>query len=178
MTKPDKPMKTKDRILQGAKQYLAEHGLAGFTVRSVAKEAGVNQGLVHHYFGSKENLVLELIDHVVEAPFEQVKKTALDKSTEEIRTIILKYLLQNNELINLMIEFIYLAQHSPVIREKIKQIMKVRREFFTGLLGIENEEDRYAFNAGIFGIIFVHRIDGKVDVNTAIRKLFERFQLL
>ncbi|MEY2475903.1 MAG: hypothetical protein QOG87_1218 [Actinomycetota bacterium] len=37
-------------------------GHAGLTTRSVAKEAGVNHGLVHYYFGSMESLLLRVLE--------------------------------------------------------------------------------------------------------------------
>jgi len=55
-------MKTRDKIIKGAKDFLLREGQAGVTVRAIAAEAGVNPGLVHHYFGSKENLIIALID--------------------------------------------------------------------------------------------------------------------
>lgn len=171
-------MKTKERILFGAKEFLRKNGQVGFTVRAIAKEADVNPGLVHHYFGSKENLVLELVDYVAEEPFQKIKQFSVGKTKEEIRNIILEFMLKNSELISLMIEFIYFAQHSPVVKQKVKDIMRVRREFMTEILGIENDEERYAFNAGLFGIIFVNRMDENVDLEVAIQKLFERFNLM
>jgi AcrR family transcriptional regulator len=171
-------MNTKDKILEGAKSYLLKHGQVGFTVRSVATEAGVNQGLVHHYFGSKENLVLELIDSVVTKPFAIAKELIAGQPKSEIRNVILNVLLRNNELINLLIEFIYFAQHSPAIKSKIKLVMQERREYFANALGIKDESDKYAFNAGLFGIILVNRIDEKNDIETSISKLFERFELI
>jgi len=37
-------------------------GYAGITTRSVAAEAGVNHGLVHYYFGSMEELLLQVLE--------------------------------------------------------------------------------------------------------------------
>ena len=37
-------------------------GYSAITTRSVAKEAGVNHGLVHYYFGSMENLLLRVLE--------------------------------------------------------------------------------------------------------------------
>lgn len=171
-------MKTKDKILEGAKSYLLKHGQFGFSIRSIATEAGVNQGLVHHYFGSKENLVLELIDSVVTKPFEIAKEQINNLPKKEIKNVVLNVLIRNGELINLFIEFIYFAQHSPAIKSKIKEVMRERREYFTNALGIIDENEKYAFNAGLFGIIFVNRIDEKNDIESSINKLFERFSLI
>ncbi|NDE60146.1 MAG: TetR family transcriptional regulator, partial [Acidimicrobiia bacterium] len=48
---------TEDRLLAAAGDLLVEVGPHGATVREIARRAGVNHGLVHHYFGSKEGLL-------------------------------------------------------------------------------------------------------------------------
>lgn len=41
---------------------LVRDGYAGITTRRVAAEAGVNHGLVHYYFGSMEELLLQVLE--------------------------------------------------------------------------------------------------------------------
>jgi len=47
-------------LLDAAERLLIETGYAGLTTRKVAAEAGVNHGLVHYYFGSMEELLLQV----------------------------------------------------------------------------------------------------------------------
>ena len=49
---------TRSTILDAARSAFAERGLAGTTIRSVASAAGVDASLVHHYFGTKDELFL------------------------------------------------------------------------------------------------------------------------
>src|SRR3954464_9077831 len=49
---------TRAAILSGARTLFAAHGYAGTSVRAVAAEAGVDAALVHHYFGTKDDLFL------------------------------------------------------------------------------------------------------------------------
>src|SRR4029453_5925987 len=44
------------RIRDAAIRLFAERGIAGTTVRDIAREAGVSPGLLRHHFGSKEAL--------------------------------------------------------------------------------------------------------------------------
>ncbi|WP_299847523.1 TetR/AcrR family transcriptional regulator [uncultured Paracoccus sp.] len=46
----------RDRILDEAGLAFAEAGFAGARTRDIAARAGVNQGLIRYYFGSKEQL--------------------------------------------------------------------------------------------------------------------------
>ncbi|BBY16407.1 TetR/AcrR family transcriptional regulator [Mycolicibacterium litorale] len=45
------------RILAAARTEFAEHGVAGTTIRAVARSADVDPALVYHYFGSKDGLL-------------------------------------------------------------------------------------------------------------------------
>ena len=53
---------TRAAILTAARSRFAEHGFAGTTIRAVAGDAGVDAALVHHYFGSKDDLFLAALE--------------------------------------------------------------------------------------------------------------------
>ncbi|MFP2933987.1 TetR/AcrR family transcriptional regulator [Pyxidicoccus sp. 3LG] len=48
----------RERLIAAGYRVLAERGYDATTVKEVARVAGVNQGLVHYYFGSKDALLL------------------------------------------------------------------------------------------------------------------------
>ncbi|HEX6249733.1 MAG TPA: TetR family transcriptional regulator [Nocardioidaceae bacterium] len=50
---------TRGEILAAARASFADAGYAGTSIRGVAAAAGVDPALVHHYFGSKDDLFLE-----------------------------------------------------------------------------------------------------------------------
>lgn len=49
---------TRAQILAAARESFASQGFARATMRGIAKDAGVDAALVHHYFGSKDDLFL------------------------------------------------------------------------------------------------------------------------
>ncbi|MEY4163016.1 MAG: hypothetical protein RI939_1745, partial [Actinomycetota bacterium] len=53
------------RLVVAAAEMIAEVGPRASTVRAVARRAGVNHGLVHHYFGGKEGLLRAAMTHLV-----------------------------------------------------------------------------------------------------------------
>ena len=53
-------------LLDAAERLLVTVGYAGITTRILAKEAGLNHGLVHYYFGSMENLLLRTLERFTE----------------------------------------------------------------------------------------------------------------
>jgi TetR/AcrR family transcriptional regulator, regulator of biofilm formation and stress response len=59
---PDfRPADTRSALLDAAMRVVADRGLRGLTHRAVAEAAGVTHGLVRHYFGSIDALVLEAL---------------------------------------------------------------------------------------------------------------------
>ena len=57
---------TRGEVLAAARTSFADKGFERTTIRSVAAAAGVAPGMVHHFFGSKEDLFLEAL----EVPFD------------------------------------------------------------------------------------------------------------
>lgn len=57
-----KAIATRDAILEAARERLLADGFAGLSTRGVAASAGVPLSQVHYHFGSKQQLILELLE--------------------------------------------------------------------------------------------------------------------
>jgi len=57
-----KTSETAERILQAAYRRLAADGYARLNMRDIAAEAEVNHALIHYYFGTKDQLVIAVLD--------------------------------------------------------------------------------------------------------------------
>lgn len=53
---------TRAEILASARVLFASRGLASTSIRSIAADAGVDPALVHHYFGSKDDLFVAALE--------------------------------------------------------------------------------------------------------------------
>jgi len=53
---------TRGQILDAARKSFAGKGFGATTIRAVAGEAGVDPALVHHYFGTKDDLFLAALE--------------------------------------------------------------------------------------------------------------------
>jgi AcrR family transcriptional regulator len=53
---------TKAEILAAARRLFAEEGFESVSMRRIASEAGVDPSLIHHYFGSKDDLFMAAIE--------------------------------------------------------------------------------------------------------------------
>jgi AcrR family transcriptional regulator len=64
---PSQPRRpTAEAFLDAAERLLLEAGHAGITTRRLAAEAGANQGLVHYYFGSIDELLVQVLERFTE----------------------------------------------------------------------------------------------------------------
>jgi AcrR family transcriptional regulator len=60
---------TREAILEAAREAFAERGYDGASIRLIAAAAGVDPALVHHYFGTKNQLFLD----AMQAPFDPMQ---------------------------------------------------------------------------------------------------------
>jgi len=56
------PTETPAAILAAARDAFAARGYQGASIRAIAAAAGVNPALVHHYFGTKDDLFVAAMD--------------------------------------------------------------------------------------------------------------------
>ena len=54
-----------DQLIKATIRSIARHGLSVTTIATVAKEAGLSQGIINLHFQSKERLLEETLNHIV-----------------------------------------------------------------------------------------------------------------
>jgi AcrR family transcriptional regulator len=74
---------TRDRILAAAREEFSERGYEKTSIRGIAKAAGVDSALVHHYFGTKEQ-VFEASVEVAFAPALKVRDAVLQGPLDDV----------------------------------------------------------------------------------------------
>jgi AcrR family transcriptional regulator len=88
---------TAEAFLDAAERLLVEIGYAAISTRRLATEAGANQGLVHYYFGSIDELFVQVLERFTDrlvarqremyesdAPFIEKWRTAWDFQEEDL----------------------------------------------------------------------------------------------
>lgn len=81
------PTETRESILAAARTLFGERGYDGATIRAIAGQAGVDPALVHHFYGSKEQVFVaamqvpfnpsDVMPRLLEGPREQVAERML-----------------------------------------------------------------------------------------------------
>ncbi len=118
----------REQILSGSLRLFATKGLAATKISDIAASAGMSQGLVYHYYESKESIFVELI----QTAFLKMNKAALELEhlplppREKIRIAIEQLLrgLDKNEHSGFYHLLIAVATSSDAIPEKAKKIIK------------------------------------------------------
>ncbi len=73
---------TRDRILSVAARLFEAGGFEGTAVAAILREAGVNSGSLYHFFGSKEELLVAVLEKYV-ATLEPALLGAADRAADE-----------------------------------------------------------------------------------------------
>lgn len=58
---------TRQWLIEVAQREISEHGYTGVSMRSIAARANVDPSLVRHYFGSKQNLLMQAMNISLDA---------------------------------------------------------------------------------------------------------------
>ena len=65
----------KPEIMEHAYRVVAREGFVGATITKIAKEMGVNSGILMHYYKNKEELTLALVDYLLERTIKKYQQT-------------------------------------------------------------------------------------------------------
>lgn len=110
-------------LIEGTIRSLAEHGVAGTTVRSICEEANSSRGLMNHYFASKEHLLEEAFRYLYELAARQVAKKqrqAGDDPVAQLRALpeaVFSPQVNTPLIRNAFLAFWHEIRFSPMVRQ-------------------------------------------------------------
>jgi AcrR family transcriptional regulator len=108
-------------LLDAAERLLVDVGYAGITTRRLAEEAGVNNGLVHYYFGSIENLLVRTLERFTDRLIARQRALYADPDIpfiEKWRTAMRFLLSEDVEYEKVWYELQALAWNRPELRAR------------------------------------------------------------
>src|SRR5260221_5515403 len=123
---------TKERIISAASKVLAEKGYEAATLKEISREAQAAPGLVHYYFGGKDQLLVEVLRAAGQRfhqRMEQLVETMpADQSLEAVLTQLQKRVDQDPDVYRLRYESFSLGLHNALIAPKMCERMADRRQ--------------------------------------------------
>ncbi|GAB3398707.1 hypothetical protein GCM10027515_04210 [Schumannella luteola] len=106
-------------LLEAAVRVVAQHGLHGMTFRKVADEAGVNNSLVSHHFGSLPALAAGALDWSVSTALRDSHLPAFADSEQEYRDALRSTLADELDLHVYQYEMVLEASRDESLRPQI-----------------------------------------------------------
>jgi TetR/AcrR family transcriptional regulator len=115
---------TEQRILEAARTVFLRHGTAGARMQEIAREAGVNQALLHYYFRTKERLSAAVFQQIASRIFPALAQTlaadiSLDEKIDGLIGVYLDNLSRNPFVPGYLISELH---HHP---ERVQQLLTV-----------------------------------------------------
>ena len=116
----------KTEIIEAFLKIVSGKGLAKATVREVADAAGCSHGMVRHYFGDKETMILEALDHMIALYSADFQKGVPrnESALSRLKYLISWWVALEKSDIDwgwIMMEFRTLAKSEPQISEAVKK---------------------------------------------------------
>jgi AcrR family transcriptional regulator len=176
--------RTREAILGSARRLFAELGYDRTTIRAVAAEAGVDAALVIHFFGSKQQLFLS----VVELPFEPAE--VLPRLLEGDRATVgdrfagfLVSILDNPDARGRLTGMVRAAASEPEAARMLRELITERvLGPLAHALGVEDSRLRATLvGSQVVGLVMARHVVGveplaSVDRDALVRALAPTFQ--
>lgn len=133
------------RIVEAMRRSVAQHGTAGSTFERVAREAGVSRGLLHYYFGTKEQLLAEAVRRDCQLRLERLEQQLAGAQTAEDFIGLMAQHLQDMirkdpDFVTLLFELFTLSRRNADIAVEYANLMRTMREQVAGMLTVAQEE--------------------------------------
>lgn len=174
-TKPD----TRTRILEAAFTVLSRQGYENTSIKDIAEEAGVAQGLVHYHYKSKQQLVLAVLGFVCQ----KVEVGAVEGEAGAVQAFehTKSMLKEMRDTHALYIQLIGVGLHDEAIGNGVREFIRNDRanveEIARQVLGERNASPYPARGiagvvwAAILGVWVQSLVDPEFDTDEAIDTL-------
>ena len=133
------------RIVEAMRHSVARRGAAGSTFDHVSREAGVSRGLLHYYFGTKEQLLVEAARRDCDQRIEALERRLADAQTADDFVALLAENLQETiredpDFVTLLFELFTLSRRNADIAVEYARLVRLTRERLASMLAAAQED--------------------------------------
>jgi AcrR family transcriptional regulator len=133
------------RIVDAMRHSVARRGSAGSTFDHVSREAGVSRGLLHYYFGTKEQLLVEAVRRDCELRLERLESQLSTAQTPDDFIDLMAQSLhetvqEDPDFVTLVFELFTLSRRNADIALEYAALMCRMREQLAGMLAAAEKE--------------------------------------
>jgi len=151
------------QILKALDACLQEKSFEKTSIKDIARVAGVNHGVLHYYFSSKEDILLNYIDYVIDDYRAQVKELLGSKDMgrlgkrefiEEIFNFINDRITLNKGLSRIFVEIWEIALYHDAVRAKLREAYMRWFDELVVNLGRYIDDEQFAVQVSIAMVAF------------------------
>jgi AcrR family transcriptional regulator len=133
------------RIVDAMRASVAQRGTAGSTFDHVSREAGVSRGLLHYYFGTKEQLLVEAVRRDCELRLERLERqlstaTTADDFIDLMAQNLQETVREDPDFVTLVFELFTLSRRNADIAVEYAGLMRRMRGQVAGMLALAQRE--------------------------------------
>ncbi|HTC72544.1 MAG TPA: TetR/AcrR family transcriptional regulator [Solirubrobacteraceae bacterium] len=133
------------RIIDAMRRSVAQRGTAASTFDHVSREAGVSRGLLHYYFGTKEQLLAEAVRRDCELRLERLEgQLSTAKTANDFIALMAQNLHETiadePDFVTLVFELFTLSRRNADIAVEYAGLMRSTREHVAGMLAAAQRE--------------------------------------
>ena len=159
---------TKNQILDAALKVFVKSGYAETTMNDIVEKSGLSKGAIYHYYSSKKDLFLSLIDYWENYFFVNIinKDLSISSSDNLLRDItqdVIKTFKSNKHIFLAELEFWSLANHDSEVRKRTTALYVKLLDLFKKIIskGI-NEGDYKNLNLDVASLSVMTALQGVI----------------
>ncbi len=127
MARAEKPLsygEGREALLSATVSVVARKGLRGLTFRAVAEEAGVNNTLIAHHFGTRDNLLAAALDWTADRSIGAADLSEYATDAEAFRAALVKNVLSEPDVEIFQFEMILESSRRPELRDAVRALYR------------------------------------------------------
>ena len=133
------------RIIEAMRRSVARRGTVGSTFDHVSREAGVSRGLLHYYFGTKEQLLVAAVRRDCELRMERLERQlshaqSADDFIDLMAQNLQRTVREDPDLVTLIFELFTLSRRNADIALEYAELMRGTRTQVAGMLDAGQRE--------------------------------------
>ncbi|MCB1167188.1 MAG: helix-turn-helix transcriptional regulator [Leptospiraceae bacterium] len=158
-------LSSEEKLLYAAYRSIMEKGYQATTSRTIAELAGVNQGLIHHYFGSHENLFARMI-YWLHAQGHRVVERA--GSRREVLRIFCQVGAKSG---NFEADICGMARDMPQVRKALLDTLECKKKDIAEAFEFVDPNDVTIFMGALRGVQMEMALHEETDLENCLNRL-------
>jgi DNA-binding transcriptional regulator YbjK len=182
-SQPQTNAPSRQDLVDAAVRVVSRGGLRSLTYRSVAAEAGVSHGLVRHYFGNLDQLLVIATEDVVDRAMKSGGMYSSSSKISDFAAGLEVSVEEQEEIQSFISEMVVEARREPRIRPLVANMYSALRDSTQAQLqqrGLQTDSDLAVLVfAALDGLVFQQlALSDPATTSSALRKLREVLEVL